>query len=82
MSTPLLGLMPGWQEWIVIGVVALLIFGPRRLPEIADAFGRSITRFKKAMRDAETEVKRGITEGGEATGKEGGDTAKKDDDEA
>ena len=55
-----LALMPGWQEWLVIGAVVLLIFGPRRLPEIAEAFGKSINRFKKATREVEDEVKREI----------------------
>ena len=30
----------GATEWVVIGVIVLIIFGPRRLPEIADAFGK------------------------------------------
>ena len=60
MLTSPLALMPGWQEWLVIGAVVLLIFGPRRLPEIAEAFGKSINRFKKATREVEDEVKREI----------------------
>jgi sec-independent protein translocase protein TatA len=36
----------GATELIVIGVVALLIFGPGRLPEIGGALGRGITTFK------------------------------------
>ena len=48
----------GATEWVVIGVIVLIIFGPRRLPEIADAFGKSITRFKSATRNATDDVKR------------------------
>jgi len=39
----------GVPELIVILVVALLIFGPGKLPEIGSALGRSIRDFRKAF---------------------------------
>ena len=42
----MLGLGP-W-ELLVILFVVLLIFGPRNLPQIGDAIGRSIKNFKRA----------------------------------
>ncbi len=42
-------------EWGVVLVVAVLIFG-RRLPEIAKGMGKSLTEFKKGVKEAQTEV--------------------------
>ena len=47
--------MPGTWEWIIVLVVALLIFG-RRLPEIAKGLGKSITEFKKGVKEAKDDV--------------------------
>ncbi len=38
-------------ELIIILVVALLIFGPKRLPEMGASIGKSIKEFQKGMRD-------------------------------
>lgn len=43
-------LTPG--HLILVLVVALLIFGPRRLPEFGSAIGRTIREFQKSMREA------------------------------
>jgi len=48
----------GLPELLVIFALVLLVFGPRKLPEIAEAFGKSINKFKSATRTASDEVKR------------------------
>ena len=57
---PLLGILGpiGWPELLVILGLVLVIFGPRRLPEIAESFGKSIRKFKSATHDAGEEVRR------------------------
>ncbi len=40
-----------WPELVVIGMIALLIFGPRRLPEMGNALGRALGEFKKSIND-------------------------------
>src|SRR5262249_5138615 len=41
-----------WPELFVIGVIALLIFGPRRLPEMGNTLGKALGEFKKSMNEA------------------------------
>lgn len=36
---------------ILILIIALVIFGPRKLPEIGSAFGRTLSEFKKGSRE-------------------------------
>lgn len=56
----------GWQEMLVILVFILLFFGPKRLPEVAEAFGKSIRKFKSATQDASREVRRELEDAGNA----------------
>ena len=41
----------GPQEVILILVIALIIFGPKRLPEIGKSIGNGLREIKKASRD-------------------------------
>lgn len=50
--------MPGFQELLVIGLVALLVFGPDRLPELARSAGRALARFRAMTQTNLEELKR------------------------
>lgn len=47
--------MPSGFEWIIVLVVALLLFG-KRLPEVARGLGKGIVEFKKGVRGIEDEL--------------------------
>ena len=41
----------GMPELIIIFVVALIVFGPRKLPELGRSLGRSLSEFKRASNE-------------------------------
>ncbi len=45
--------MPGGTELIIIALVVLLIFGGKKIPELAKGLGSGIKNFKKAIKDDE-----------------------------
>jgi sec-independent protein translocase protein TatA len=47
----------GTQEIIIILVIALVVFGPKKLPEIGKALGQGLRELKKATRDIAESVK-------------------------
>ena len=48
----------GLPEMILIMVLALLVFGPKKLPEIGRSLGKAIRGFQEASKEFETEFKR------------------------
>lgn len=49
--------MPGPLELVIILVIALLILGPGKLPDVGSALGKSIKEFRKAASDVQESVK-------------------------
>ena len=41
----------GFTEMLVLGVIALLVIGPKQLPEVARVIGRTLNEFKRATGD-------------------------------
>ena len=41
----------GWQELIFIGMIALIVFGPRKLPQMARTIGKAMAEFRKATNE-------------------------------
>lgn len=48
---------PGGWEWILIFVVLLLLFGAKRLPELARGLGKGISEFRKAAKEVTNEIR-------------------------
>ena len=45
----------GWQELFLVLVIALLFFGPNKLPELGKSLGKAIAAFKKGLKEGESE---------------------------
>jgi sec-independent protein translocase protein TatA len=43
----------GPMEWALIAVVIILLFGARKLPELARSLGSSVTEFKKGLKSGD-----------------------------
>ena len=50
----------GFQEMILIFIIALIIFGPKKLPEIGRTIGKALGEFKKATDDFKNTVEREV----------------------
>lgn len=49
-------------EWGIVAAAALLLFGPKKFPELGRALGQGIGNFKKALTEAQDQVTQGIEE--------------------
>jgi sec-independent protein translocase protein TatA len=56
MNLPLALGLPSGAEWIWIVLIVVLLFGARKLPELARGLGRSLGEFKKAKQDFDKEL--------------------------
>jgi TatA/E family protein of Tat protein translocase len=68
----------GPWELLVVFLVILLLFGAKRLPEIAQGMGKGIREFRKAMKDTTSEIKSSLDEEPPATPKPAEKTNDKD----
>ena len=54
--------MLGWPEIIGILIVVLVLFGAKKIPELAKGLGSGIKEFKKATREVQDDLQRAIEE--------------------
>jgi len=61
MNAMLAGFFGGWEIVLILAVV-LLLFGAKKLPELAKGLGTGIKEFKKATREVTDEIQNAQTE--------------------
>ena len=49
---------PGPTEWVLILVIVLVLFGAKKLPELARSLGQSMNEFRKAREEFDKELHR------------------------
>ena len=62
MENLLLAFIPGGWEFFAVVFVVLLLFGGKKIPELARGVGKGIREFNSARATIESEIKEGIRE--------------------
>ena len=52
----------GFGEIALIVLVVILLFGPKRIPDVMQSVGKGLREFKRAMRDVQDEVNKAMDE--------------------
>ena len=61
MNTMFAGMLGGWEMVLILAVV-LILFGAKKLPELAKGLGQGIREFKKASREVTEEIENAANE--------------------
>jgi sec-independent protein translocase protein TatA len=61
MNVMIAGFLGGW-EWVIVIMAVLLLFGAKKIPELAKGLGTGIKEFKKATREVTDEIQNAPTE--------------------
>ncbi len=48
--------MPGGSELLLLMLVVLILFGAKRIPEVAQNLGKGIREFKKSIKEVQSEI--------------------------
>jgi len=62
VNVPFLAFLPHGLDWIWIVLLVLLLFGPKKLPELARGLGKSLGEFKKAKEEFNQELQASMKE--------------------
>jgi sec-independent protein translocase protein TatA len=52
----------GMQEWVIILILALLLFGGKKIPDLMKGLGSGIREFNNAKKDVKQKIQEGINE--------------------
>ena len=52
----------GMQEWVIILILALLLFGGKKIPDLMKGLGSGIREFNNAKNDVKQKIQEGINE--------------------
>ncbi len=58
LMTPVIANLGSPTQWFILIAIVLVVFGAKKLPEIARNLGRGLGEFKKARREFEEELKK------------------------
>ena len=53
----------GWPEVVVIGIAAVVIFGPKKIPEMGSALGKTLRGFKDELNNTKSEEEESENDG-------------------
>lgn len=57
MNLLILGFLPGGTEWVVILLVFIMLFGAKKIPDLAHGLGKAMREFQKAKAEFDHEIK-------------------------
>ena len=66
--------MPGWTQILVLLIILLVLFGGRKLPDLAHSLGKSLGEFKKGRAEGEKELEEVVNGGKSSPAGESGGT--------
>ncbi|MFA5881077.1 MAG: twin-arginine translocase TatA/TatE family subunit [Eubacteriales bacterium] len=61
----------GWKELILVLLIVLVIFGPKKLPQIGRSFGEMFTNFRKGVKSTDSQDENSKTASPDDTAKDG-----------
>ena len=62
--------MQGWEWVIIIGLIVVVFFGVKKIPELAKSFGKATAEFEKARIEAKRELQQLKSQGSGSVGRE------------